>query len=294
MKTISEEVAKATNGVEAELEAPVHKVKMKAKQTDVFILTVQELDKLSAAEAVAEVPTLLGAVDENYFRLGGLLSSIKVNKHYETAGVETFTKFVEAHGMRLRKAEYLLHIYDKLIESGVPWAKVKDVGWTKLRHLAAVLTQANADAWVQTALSSTVLQLQEAIAKAEAEAVTEVGPFPNSSMPPTAGVPPTADTKSSVTAFTVKVHDEQKASIKQAIAKAKSEAQTDYDGVALEGICMNYLAGGNVTKPTSLKAILEKYTPEEVFSHYTPDEALKALETVFPDFIITAKLKSKV
>jgi hypothetical protein len=45
---------------------------------------------------------------------------------------------------------------------------------------------------------------------------------------------------------------------------------------------MNYLSGGNVTK-TSLTAILAQYTPEEVLS---------ALEPVFPEFEITAKLKN--
>ena len=102
------------------------------------------------------------------------------------------------------------------------------------------------------------------------------------SLPNNSGITPTDDEKSNVTAFTVKVHDDQKTLIKEAVAKARAEANTDYDGAALEGICMNYLSGGNVTK-TSLTAILAQYTPEEVLS---------ALEPVFPEFEITAKLKN--
>jgi hypothetical protein len=278
MNEISEEVAKATNGgafagVEAELEAPVQKVKMKqVKETDAFVLSVQEISKLSAEAILAEVPKLLDAVDENYFHLGGFLSVVLAYKHYETAGFKNFNEFVESYGMRLRKAQYLIQIYDKLIESGVPWSKVKDVGWTKLRGLASILTLENADEWVERALSSTVLQLQEAIKKALA------GTLPNS------GITPDSE-PSKVTTFNVKVHDEQKQTIEEAVAKARAEANTDYDGVALEAICMNYLSGGNVTKPVSLTAVLEKYSPEEV---------LKALETVFTDFVITAKLKHHV
>jgi hypothetical protein len=219
------------------------------------------------------VPKLLNAADENYFRLGGYLWTISANRYYKTVGFKNFNEFVETVGLKRRKAQYWMQIYDDLIESGVPWAKVKDVGWTKLRGLADILTVENADEWVQRALNSTVLQLREAIAKAKAGSL------------PTSGIGPTDDEKSNVTAFTVKVYPDQKQSIKEAVAKARAEANTDYDGVALEAICMNYLAGGNVSKPASLASVLGKYSPEEV---------LAALEGVFPDFIITAKLKAHV
>src|ERR1022692_5296469 len=170
MNEISEEVAKATNGgafaeVEAEVEAPVeHKFKMKkAKETNVFVLVVQEISKLSAEEAIAEVSASLNAAGQNYFRIGGLLLAISANKYYKTVGFENFNEFVESvYGMKRRQAQYWMRIYDDLIESSVPWSKIKDVGWTKLRDLAAILTPENVDEWVQRALSYTRLQLREA------------------------------------------------------------------------------------------------------------------------------------
>ncbi len=244
----------------------------KAQKTDVFIQLVQETSAASAEEAIAEVTALLNAADENYFRLGGFLSTIQINKHYKAAGFEGFNEFVETvYGMKRRKAEYLIQIYDKLIDSGVPWSKVKDVPWTKLRELASILTLKNADEWVQTALTSTVLQLQEAIKKAKAGTL------------PTSGITPDSE-PSKVTTFNVKVHADQKLRIEEAIKKARAEAATDYDGVALEAICLNYLAGGNVTKPVSLKSVLEQHTAEEI---------LAELEGVFPDASITVKFKSK-
>ena len=246
--------------------------KKNGKSDDVLVLLVQEIGKMTASEAIEAVPSLLDGADENYFRLGGYLSAIAINKYYEAEGFENFKTFVEArYGLQYRKAMYWIQIYDKLIESGVPWAKIKNVGWTKVKDLAMILTLENVDEWVERAINSTVLQLQEAIAKAKA------GVLPNSGLTP-------EGPKSEVTTFTVKVHAAQKTVIKEAIQKARAEANTEYDGVALEGICMNYLSGGNVTKPKALSAILAMYTPEEVLS---------ALEPVFPDFEITAKLKKK-
>ncbi len=242
----------------------------KAKETDVFVLAVQEISKLSAEEAIAGVSALLDAADQNYFRIGGTLSAIAAQKFYKVAGFENFNEFVEAiYGMKRRKAQYWIQIYDDLIDSGVPWNKIKDVGWTKLRDLAAMLTPENVDEWVQRALNSTRLQLREAIAKTKAGSLA------------TSGITPTNGEKSSVTKFCVTVHDDQKTLIKEAIEKARVEANTEFDGVALEGICMNYLAGGVSTKPTALTAVLEEYSPEE---------ALTAVESVFPEFEITAKL----
>jgi hypothetical protein len=112
--------------------------------------------------------------------------------------------------------------------------------------------------------------------------------------------------KPTMTTVTVAVYDDQKATIAAAIAKAKAEAGCDSDGVALEGICLNYLSGGNVAKPQSLLSVIEKYTPGEVLpvlekvfpdfivsvlEQHTPEDVLGALEKVFPDFIVTAKLK---
>lgn len=243
----------------------------KATETNEFVLVVQEISKLSAEEAIAEVSALLDAADQNYFRIGGTLSAISAQKFYKVAGFENFNEFVETvYGMKRRKAQYWIRIYDDLIESDVPWDKIKDVGWTKLRDLAEILTPENVDEWVKRALSYTRLQLREAIAKAKVGSLA------------TSGITPTDDEKSNVTTYSVKLYDDQKTLIREAIAKARAEAKTKFDSVALEAICMNYLSGGNVSKLVSLKAVTKKYSPEEV---------LMALESAFPGFEITAKLK---
>lgn len=275
------QVDESTLTAEVEAVAPPAEAKkaktkiVKEKTDDIFVSLVQDISKMGALDAIQAVPALLNGADENYFRLGGVLSAISTNKFYLADGFDSFKALVETkYGLHYRKAMYWVQIYDKLIESGVPWNKVKAVGWTKLKELAMILTVDNVDEWVTLANNSTTLQVIAAISKAK------VGKLANS------GITPTQDSavaKSVVTTYTVKVHEDQKTVIKEAVEKARAEANTEYDGVALEAICMNYLAGGNVGKPAPLQQTLEQHSPEEVLS---------AMELAFPMFEITAKIKS--
>ena len=220
--------------MEAELTLPVQ-AKLKVVVNDLLVNIALEIGNLTAAEAIDAIPNLLAGADENYFRLGGVLSEIQMKKYYEGAGYETFRAFVETEfDLKYRKAMYWIQIYDCLVTSGIPWSTVRDIGWTKLKDLAPMLTTFNADEWVATARHSTVLQLQEAIAVSKAISA----PGPKSIE---------AELKAQVTTVTFKVHVDQKPLIRDAIAKARKECNTDLDGTALEAICMNYLAAGNVT-----------------------------------------------
>ena len=44
------------------------------------------------------------------------------------------------------------------------------------------------------------------------------------------------------------VHPDQAATILDALALARDESQTEYDTVALDGICLNYLSGPSVKR----------------------------------------------
>ncbi|MEK0325570.1 MAG: hypothetical protein QQN63_07680 [Nitrosopumilus sp.] len=86
-----------------------------------------------------------------------------------------------------------------------------------------------------------------------------------------------------VTTLTFKVHEDQKETINQAVDQALEESNTEFKAVALEAICLNYLAGGSTkaSKPLSLTGTMEKYSAETV---------LDAFEVVFPDVNLTAEL----
>ena len=80
----------------------------------------------------------------------------------------------------------------------MPWEKVKNIGWTKLKDLAPVLTKENVDSWVKVAEQQTAIQLVETVKAAVAA---------NS---PKAIEDQTAKT---LTTKTFKVHEDQKATI---------------------------------------------------------------------------------
>lgn len=238
-------------------------------ETDIIVQTAKEIGNLDKETAFQIVPSLIDSVDFSYFKLGGVLSAIQDNGWWEGES-DTFKSFIQDNfGLHYRKAMYLINIYDKLVEADIPWHKVSGLGWTKLKELADILTTDNVDEWVAKAQSMTTLNLQAAVKAYKAGELNTDG---------------TTDPDSSgVSTVTFKVHPDQKETIKQAIEQAMEEASTEFKGVALEAICMNYLAGGStkkVPKP-SLTSLMEGMDALEV---------LEAFEVVFPDVNITAEL----
>jgi len=248
------------------------KVKKPTKTTlvdelEVLAHSVEGLDKEAA---FAAIHPLLESVDATYIRLGGILTVIRDHAWWHEEGYPTFKELLEGKiGLKYRKAMYLVQIYEDLINSGVTWGEVKSLGWCKLKEISPVITKDNVEEWVAKAQNLTVLQLREVVSKFKAQVLEST--------------PVSPDTLSTTTTtLSIKCHEDQKSTIKQAIDKAKGEAHTEYDAVALEAVCINYLTGGKVTKPKSLKAVLEKYQPEEV---------LEAFGELWPDIEVTVLME---
>lgn len=237
---------------------------------DIIVQTAKEISNLDRETAIEIVPSLIDSVDFSYFKLGGVLSAIQDNEWWKGEN-DSFKGFIQDNfGLHYRKAMYLINIYDKLVEANIPWAKVSGIGWTKLKELADILTPENVDEWVAKANSMTTLNLQAAVKAAKSgELGTEGTTDPDSS---------------GVSTVTFKVHPDQKESINKAVEQAMEEAATEFKGVALEAICLNYLAGGSTKKaPTpSLTSIMEKMDALDV---------LEAFEVVFPNVNITVELE---
>ncbi|HEY0820202.1 MAG TPA: hypothetical protein VGD46_15555 [Rhizobacter sp.] len=239
---------------------------------DVIISTSHELENLSREEALSLIPELTNNVDFSYFRLGGVLAVIQGNSDWWKAdGFDTFREFIENRfGIQYRKAMYLIGIYGNLVESGVPWEKLSGIGWSKVKEIAPILTVDNVDEWVERANELTVMQLHEAVKKAQLGTLDKTDTTPD-----TGGV----------TTFTAKVHPDQKASIDKAIEKAMIEAKTEFKGVALEAICLNYLSGAKVSKPKSLVETF-KSLPADTGA----EDVLKAFAQVWPDIDLTVTM----
>lgn len=115
------------------------------------------------AEARDLVSRFAEAAERAYFELGSVLSVIQAQGWYQPYA--NFREFVEGeYGINYRKAMYLISIYNNIIESKVPYEKVKHLGWTKLKEIASILTVDNLDKWVKLAEKHTALQLADLVA----------------------------------------------------------------------------------------------------------------------------------
>jgi hypothetical protein len=240
-------------------------------ELDLIVETAKEINALDKETAFEVVPSLIDSVDFSYFKLGGVLSAIQENDWWNEDS-PTFRSFIEDNfGLHYRKGMYLIKIYDGLVEAEIPWHKVSGLGWTKLKELADILTQENVDEWVEKAQSMSTLNLIAAVKAFKAGDLSTDG----TTDPDTSGV----------STITFKVHPDQKETINEAVEQAMEDSDTEFKGVALEAICMNFLAGGSTKeapKPLSLQGTMEKYSAEQV---------LEAFEAIWPEINLTAEME---
>lgn len=242
-------------------------VKAKPKKTveDLFVATAQEVESLSKTKALKMASALSDDIENNYFKLGGVLKVIHTNGWFD--GYESFAVFVyDKFGFQKRKAEYLMDIYTNLVTKQIPWEKVAHLGWTKLKDLATHLTAENVDEWVAKAEKATVIELQ---AMLKAGTPSEGGEA--------------SKTKSDVSVFKVLLKNDQNETVAKAMAKAKAEVGSDYDNVALEALCSAFLAGvsGSVG-PQGLSV--------DAFKAAGYMEVLSLFEQAFPDVNLSVEV----
>jgi hypothetical protein len=275
----STEVAKPepiAPAVEAAAEAKKTKAKGKAVTTapksgevqskgeDPISDMIHEIENLKQPDALAMVPLLAEQADLSWFRLGGVLSVIQANGWFTPFA--SFREFVEnGQGLEYRKASYWVAIYNRMAETGIPWSKVKNIGWTKLKEIAPILTIENVDEWVAVAESNTTLQLTEIVRnfkKKEAGQLTDE----------------TTENIKDVTTRTFKLHADQRLTVEDALEKAKTDAGTSVDSAALEFICQEYMSG---------------MTLAERIKKVGFEKALEMIADLFPGYDITVDEKAE-
>jgi hypothetical protein len=237
---------------------------------DVIVSIVSKIETTQKDALFDEIRTLLDGVDQNYFQVGGYLDRISKEGNWNTDLYDSFREAVEAEtGVHYRKAMYLMNIYNSIVEAEIPWSKIEMLAWSKLKEVADILTLDNVDEWVAKIMGPpelTVMQIHELV-KA----------FKLGSLEKDENV--LEETPSTVTSISFKVHKDQKENIQLAIDKAMAEAETEFAGVALDAICMNYLSGGKAAKPKPLSEVIKAYQPEEVLEAFAvqwPDIDVKA------------------
>ena len=139
---------------------------------DPLTCAAHEIENMSEAEAHMLAAEIAETSDFDAFRLGGLLARIHREKWFVGAGHADFRSYVEQrHGFKLRKALYLVSIYESVIDLGLTWNELKPVGWSKLKELVGVITQDNASQWLATAAAEdmTVLKLHALVRETKGE-----------------------------------------------------------------------------------------------------------------------------
>lgn len=210
--------------------------------TDPIHATVGEVQALaSESEAIAYVYERVDKNDFNFFQMGGALAEI-LSKGW-MGEYDDFGSMVEGEfGFKNRKALYLISIYHAIVSCGTSWDEVKKIGWSKLAILANSLTPENYKEWFEKVADVSHATVREMI-KAKDE---------------TTGAPPADAGAESTPKTTLKfvVHEDQLENIHEALKKAKKAGNTEYDGPALDWICIDYLAGGAIlaSAPASASA----------------------------------------
>jgi len=271
--TGSTTLALLTKGAKGTMTKKTQRAMEKVGHLDVLQQSTHLIESLDESTALKKAKDALDSADENLFVLGGILDAIYTNAWH--TGYDGFKDLVEdMFGMKLRKAMYLMKIYNDIVENEIPWEKVSGLGWTKLRVLSSILNLDNVDEWAERAAGMTVLQIQEfirAMKDSEGEETDTVA---------------LEQEASTVTTLTFKVHDDQKEIVQDAIGQAKDAADTEYDGVALEYICMDYMGSTN----TSAGSSGAKVTMVSLMQESSAEEVLQVFDRVFPEVSITATL----
>lgn len=225
---------------------------------DLISDTALEMSRLSKEEAAKLFKVLLEDIDFNYFKIGGVLYTMKLNGWY----VGDYSSYVEeVMGIRAAKSYYLTSIYENLVKSGLQWDEVKHIGWSKMRVIAKFLSESTRDEqteWLHKAEYMTHVQLQANVkALREGEGYTEA-----------------EETSSKIKTITLKLYEDQLPTAEAAIKKAKEDLDTESDIQAIDMIMQSYISD-------SFKPIVTEDFIEEQLSKLSLQGACELMEKVF-------------
>lgn len=242
---------------------------------DPFVDVQDKMKKLEKNDAVKTAKELLDSIGKSYFYFGGIMSKIQANGWFTEEGYESFQDFVTIEmGMKYRKAMYFIEIYNYLTVAQIPYEKVKNVGWTKLKEIACLLTEDNVDALVKKAEGMNTLQLIEEVKLLKAGEVKATDQKPKSNP---------------ISSKVFKLHDDQREIINEALAKAKEVANTEFEAVALENICFEYLNQSQVS--TDKMPSLPQTSLMSMLQDKGTEKALLLMQEAFPKASISCTIE---
>ena len=212
-----------------------------ASAGDHIIDLVQDIENLTKDDAIARLLELEERHEKTFFEIGGVLSAIQKRKWFDPFA--SLDEWVEKNTALSRsKARALIQIYNSVVTSGVKWAKVKHLGWTKLNAIAKLLDASNADHWIEVASNHGRAEIKQLVQEHLAGS---------------AGRKPEGSTATRVKTF--KFRDDQIKTVQAAIDTAKKIADAEDDSAALAVICEDYAYGRTTLAPDWLVETLADY-----------------------------------
>ena len=234
-----------------------------AAETDLISDLVHEIKSLEKSDAIARLIELEDANEQTYFEIGGLLSVMQKEKWFDPfASLDEWVENKTA--MKRSKARALIQIYNAIVESGVAWAQVQDIGWTKLRAIARVLDEESAHHWIGVASNHSKKEIIELVKQHLSASGGAV-----------AGSP----TATRVRSF--KLHEDQAETVNAAIEKMKKSSNTPDDSAALAAICLDYVGGPTLQQRlVGLEPDVVAKTFSDVLNNLDRETALTILHSI--------------
>lgn len=205
--------------------------------------SVKEAIASAGGNAVTAADNLHGTVEFTYLVLGGVLAVIQsTDAHADPSNTEVgqspyaegqkgFAKYVEARlGMKYRKAQYLINIYETITKLGISESKLKGIGWSKLKDLVVYLNSgADANEALELARKLSGSELRDEIKRRMVSEGKELHG--------------NATASHEMDTFTFSVHNDQAETIREALktaAEALDVADPNEDPTTL-GACFNHI-----------------------------------------------------
>jgi hypothetical protein len=140
------------------------KAKSAVAGSDTLSKVSSEIENIKTREEVeSELQKLMTSEGETTFRKGGLL--VKLSELGDFGEHTNLKDYILAHGIAkdYRTARYWMQLYTGLLEIGIPYADVEEIGWTKILILLDVLTKENLAEWKAKALAMNVATLKATV-----------------------------------------------------------------------------------------------------------------------------------
>jgi hypothetical protein len=199
------------------------------------------------------------AQGHNVFELGGVLSVMRRKKWFcDYDSLEDMC--LEEFGFAKSKAYDLVRVYDVLIEAKLSWEDFKELGISKLRLLCRKAVKSGMyqdnkvdpkefSAHAEKAKSMNYVKLQGYLDTLTLPAPANDGPPlghednppPQEDGPADLGPEPQG---TQTKAVTFKLHKDQHQIVRAALNKAMKAINTEYQTVALDHICIDYVSSG--------------------------------------------------